>query len=64
MSILDLFLENNSNNEELKVGDWVEIISHREEGEIIEIYQNEYLVEIDNKKGQVESFKARDLRKI
>ncbi len=64
MSILDLFLENNSNNEELKVGDWVEIISHGEEGEIIEIYQNEYLVEIDNKKGQVESFKARDLRKI
>ncbi len=61
MGILDLFL--GTDGGDLKVGDWVEIIEYGQEGEIIEIQGDSYFVEIDDT-GQVEDFKANELRKI
>lgn len=64
MGLLDLLLDSESNNQQFKVGDWVEIITIGEEGEIIEIHGDEYYVEIDNDRGTVDYFKANELRKI
>ena len=64
MGILDMLLGSDSNKQELKVGDWVEILTIGEEGEIIEIHGDEYYVEIDNGRGTVDYFKANELKKI
>lgn len=64
--ILDLLLgtsgENGNGN--LKVGDWVEILTTSQEGEIVEIHGNKYYVEIDKTGGDVDYFSANELKKI
>ena len=64
MGLLDILLGTESNSQNLKVGDWVEILTIGEEGEIIEIHGDEYYVEIDNERGTVDYFKSKELRKI
>ena len=55
---------NNDDDEDLKVGDWVLITSIGEEGEIIEIHGNDYIVEIDDEESDVDTFRRDELRKI
>lgn len=64
MGLLDSLFGFSSSGQDLKVGDFVEIIPIGEEGEIIEIHGDEYYVEIDNGRGTVDYFKANELRKI
>ena len=64
MGLLDLLLGDSSSGQDLKVGDWVEILTIGEEGEIIEIHGDEYYVEIDNGRGTVDYYKAHELKKI
>ena len=67
MGLLDILLGSSSSNGELKVGDFVEVLTYGgEEGEIIEIHGNDYYVEIEDENGHIEvdSFKASELRKI
>lgn len=64
MGLLDLLLGNNTNNQQLKVGDWVEVITYGEQGQIVEIHGDEYWVEIENSKKTVDRFKANELKKI
>ena len=63
MGLLSVLLGNN-NNQQLKVGDWVEVITYGEQGQIVEIHGDEYWVEIDNSKKIVDRFKANELKKI
>lgn len=67
MGLLDILLGSSSSDEELKVGDFVEVKTYGgEEGEIIEIHGTDYYVEIEFENGriEVEAFKASELRKI
>ena len=64
MGLLDLLSGNSSGGQNLKVGDWVEILTIGEEGKIIEIHGDDYYVEIDNGRGTVDYYKANELRKI
>lgn len=67
MGLLDFLLnlgENGNTSEDLKVGDWVEIVSYGEEGEIVEIHGDDYYVEIDERGNDIDIFKKDELRKI
>ena len=64
MGLLESLLGFNSSGQDLKVGDWVEILTIGEEGEIIEIHGDEYYVEIDNGRGTVDFYKASELKKF
>ena len=67
MGLLDFLLGmsvSGNNDEDLKVGDWVLITSIGEEGEIIEIHGNDYIVEIDDEENDVDVFRRDELRKI
>ena len=67
MGLLDFLLgmaASGSNDEDLKVGDWVLVASIGEEGEIIEIHGNDYIVEIDDEENDVDVFRRDELRKI
>ena len=64
MGLLDSLFGFSSSGQDLKVGDWVEILTIGEEGEIIEIHGDEYYVEIDNGRGTVDYYKANELKKI
>lgn len=62
MGLLDILL-GGSSEEGLKVGDWVEVINGGEEGEIVDIIGNEYLVNIEEE-GYEDIYTADQLRKI
>ena len=67
MGLLDFLLGmsvSGNNDEDLKVGDWVLITSIGEEGEIIEIHGNDYIVEIDDEESDIDTFRRDELRKI
>ena len=64
MWLLGLLLGLDSDSGDLRVGDWVEILTYGEEGEIIEIHGSEYYEEIDDGSGRVDTFKGHELRKI
>ena len=67
MGLLDFLLnlgENGSISGDLKVGDWVEIVTYGEEGEIVEIHGDDYYVEIDEPGNDIDIFKREELRKI
>lgn len=64
MGLLRILLGNNTNNQQLKIGDWVEVLTYGEQGQIVEIHGDEYWVEIDNSKKIVDRFKANELKKI
>lgn len=62
--LLDLLLGSSSGGGNLKIGDWVEILVTGQEGEIIDIHGSDYYVEIDETGGDVDCFKAHELKKI
>ena len=64
MGLLDLLLGSDAGSGNLKVGDWVEILTTVQEGEIIEIHGSQYYVEIDGTHGDVDYFSASELKKI
>ena len=58
-----------SNNDELKVGDWVHVISYGCDGEIIKIVGNKYYVDLDDDEEEeeddtVDIFEKKDLKKL
>ena len=67
MGLLSLLLNlsaGESSKSDLKVGDWVEIVTYGEEGEIVEIHGDDYYVEIDEPGNDIDIFKKDELRKI
>ena len=61
MGLFDLLSGNEEKN--LQIGDWVEVIDGGEEGEIVDIIGNEYLVNIEDE-GYEDTYTADQLRKI